>query len=266
MRIIKGAIHIHSLYSYDGEKSLNEIERIFRDRGVNFIFCTEHAETLEDPELASFLLECKSLSKDDFIIIPGLEFQCEDVEILGLNITRKLHFAGLEDLSEQIQANGGLAILAHPYKYNFKLSRASLEKLNGIEVWNCRYEGGSAPRISNINLLRTLNKEHIFAYAGLDFHNDQQNVKLYHYLAVEKLDLGEIVKTLKAGGFYIKSKRLKLDARANTSPCESILFSLLNWKYDLIKWGANICGRILRYLHIKPSKLLYKLVAFLEIC
>lgn len=260
MKQIKGAIHIHSLYSYDGEKSIEGIKSIFRDKGVDFIIFTEHAETLGDSEITSFVSECKSVSEENFIIIPGLEFLCENVEILGLGISKRLKFSGLNELIEEIQKNDGLAILPHPYKYKFSLDSASLKQLDGVEVWNYKYDG-NAPRIGNINLLKRLDNGSIFAYAGLDFHNDMQNIELYHYLTVEKLNSKEVIKALKAGRFYIKNKMIKLNSKPNIKFHEYLLFGLLNLKYDLLKRCMNIGGKILRYLHIKPPKFLYNIGA-----
>lgn len=261
MELIKGAIHIHSLYSYDGTKSLTEIKHIFKDMGCDFIICTEHAERMEDSELTSFVSECNSLSEVEFIIIPGFEFQCENIEIIGLNISKKLIFSGLNELIAQIQKNGGLAILAHPHKYKFNLNSGILEKLNGVEVWNCRYDGGRAPRVSNIKLLNRLNSGHVFAYAGLDFHSDRQNVALYHCITVEKLNSEEIIKKLKAGRFDIQTKAIELNSKADIKSCEHLLFRLLNLKYDVINCGVNIGYKILRYLHIKPPEFLYRIFA-----
>lgn len=262
MKQIKGAIHIHSLYSYDGEKSIEEIKSIFRDKGVDFIIFTEHTETLGDSEITSFVSKCKSLSEENFIVIPGLEFICENVEVLGLglSISKRLKFSGLNELIEEIQKNDGLAILAHPYKYKFSLDSASLKKLDGVEVWNYKYDG-NAPRIGNINLLKRLDNNSIFAYAGLDFHNDMQNIELYHYLTVEKINSEEIIKILKAGRFIIKNKLIKLNSKPNIKFHEYLLFSLLNLKYDLLKWCMNIGEKLLRYLHIKPPKFLYNIRA-----
>lgn len=171
----------------------------------------------------------------------------------------------MNELIAQIDENGGLAILAHPYKYKYKydfnLNAGILEKLNGVEVWNCRYEGGRAPRVSGIKLLNRLNSEHVFAYAGLDFHGDRQNVALYQYLTVEKLNSEEIIKKLNAGRFYIQTKAIELNSKADIKSGEQLLFSLLNLKYDVINRGVNSGYKILRYLHIKPPEFLYRIVA-----
>ena len=260
---IKGVIHVHSLYSYDGVKSIEEIKKLFKKVGIDFIILTEHIEGLDNSKLISFISDCKSLSENDFIIIPGLEFKCEDIEILGLNISKNFKYSGLDELISQIQKNGGLAILAHPYKYKSTINSifSSLGKLNGVEIWNSRYDG-SSPRVNNIILLKKLrlNKSNIFAYEGLDFHGDVQEIidakallislykvykrkiekrifpctELYHYLTVEKLSTEEIIDKLKRGEFYISRKNIIYDPNFNIKTYNYILFKLLNLEHDFL--------------------------------
>lgn len=277
---IKGIIHIHSLYSYDGIKSMEEIKKTFKDIGVNFIIFTEHIEKLNDFEMTSFISECKSLSENDFIIIPGFEFKCENIEILGLNISKNFKYSGLEELISQIQKNGGLAILAHPHKYVINNSIfSSLEKLDGVEVWNLRYDGFS-PRVNNIILLKKLrlNKNNIFAYVGLDYHNDLQNneyidrpnfllthlyaiykrdikkkifpsTNLCHYMTVEKLSLEEIIRSLKKGEFYIGYKNIRYDSILNIKLYNYILFNLSSLEFDFLIELMKIEIKILHLLN-----------------
>ena len=155
---------------------------------------------IRDDKFKLFISECKSLSEDDFVIIPGLEFRCENgLELLGLNISKKLNILEPKKLIELIQEKDGLAILAHPHKYKFNWDCAAIKNLNGVEIWNYLYDGKYAPRISSINLLKSLRKinKNIFAYVGVDFHNDVHTAELIHYVIVNKINSKEIIKSLK---------------------------------------------------------------------
>jgi hypothetical protein len=265
LNLIKGAIHIHSNYSYDGEKSLEDIKHLIKRKGISFICCTEHAETLDDSIFDSFVLECLSLSDENFIIIPGIEYKYENIEILALNMSKLIRFSSLDNMLAQIKEHGGLSILAHPHKYKDDYDLTPIKKINGIEIWNCRYEGGKAPRFTNIKLLRKLNKGHIYAYAGLDFHNERQNISLYHYLEVEKFDREGIINALAEGKYSIGNDKLKLNSVADIGTYKSIAFSLTNFKYDLTKWVVDTVRRFFHLLHIKPGKCLHRIMVFLDI-
>lgn len=262
MTVIKGAIHIHSLYSYDGKKSIEEIKHIYKSRGYNFIIMTEHAEKLEDDKFKLFISECKSLSEDDFVIIPGLEFRCKNgLEILGLNISKKLNILEPKKLIELIQEKDGLAILAHPHKYKFSWDYNILKNLNGVEIWNYLYDGKHAPRVTSINLLKSLTKtnKNIFAYCGVDFHDNVHTAELIHYVIINKISSKEIINSLKLGKFYIGNNRTKLNSKAEIKFYEYIWFDFLNLVYDVINTYAIISYKIIQYFGIKTPNFLYKL-------
>ena len=262
MTIVKGAIHIHSLYSYDGKKNMEEIKNIYKNKGYNFIILTEHAEKLEDDKFKLFISECKSLSEDNFVIISGLEFRCGNgLEILGLNIFKKLDVLEQNKLIKLIREMGGLAILAHPHKYNFNLDRTILKKLNGVEIWNYLYDGKYAPRISSIDLLKSLRKinKNIFAYAGVDFHNVVHTTELIHYVIVNKMNSKEIINSLRLGEFYISNNRFKLNSKAEIKFYEYMWFVFLNLVFDIINTCVVISYKIMQRFSIKPPNLLYKI-------
>ena len=52
----------------------------------------------------------------------------------------------MEELVEGIHAQGGIAVLAHPPIGSINMIGAIKAKLDGVEVWNGRYDGTVAPR------------------------------------------------------------------------------------------------------------------------
>ncbi|MCJ7443533.1 MAG: PHP domain-containing protein [Methanotrichaceae archaeon] len=250
MRLIKGVIHVHSQYSYDGTLPLKTIKNYFKERGFNFIIFTEHENKMGDDWIDLFVSECKSASEEDFIIIPGIEFKYEDIEILGLNLNKNIYYNGIKDLIKKIKINNGLAVLAHPkkYKYNFKNNLSILKELNGIEIWNCRYDGRHVPRVHSIKLLNLLRNENIFGYAGLDYHYIGESTQPYHQLYVKELTIQEIMENLKNGNYNIINNNLEIDSRANLTFSMYIIFLFKNYLYLFFKFifllGENFFHRL----------------------
>jgi histidinol phosphatase-like PHP family hydrolase len=83
----RGLIHIHTTYSYDGTVSLPDFAEIAKSRGINFIILTEHAEDFDDKKMQVLVNGCTNATHDDFLVIPGLEFNINnEIYILGIGI------------------------------------------------------------------------------------------------------------------------------------------------------------------------------------
>ena len=87
MKDLKGIIHVHSNYSYDGQHSIDEIAQFGRKRGYSFIGMTEHSDTLDEEKVALYVEECRRVSSPDCLIIPGIEFSCDNnLHLIGLGV------------------------------------------------------------------------------------------------------------------------------------------------------------------------------------
>ena len=116
---LKGIIHVHSNLSYDGQHSLEEIAQYAKKCGYGFVGMTEHSDTFDNDKMSDFVNECRRLSNSELLVIPGVEFTCENkLHLLGLGIE---HFTDVKDpisVARFIRAQGGLAIVSHPVRYN----------------------------------------------------------------------------------------------------------------------------------------------------
>ena len=134
-------LHIHSQASPDGRMPLTEIIRQARARGLHGIAITDH-DVLSQPDGAE---------QEDFLIIPGEEFSTEFGHLLGLFLTAPIPFSradgrsldapgGVRELIEAIHAQGGLAVLAHPFERERSAQRLEplVPLLDGMEIWNGR--------------------------------------------------------------------------------------------------------------------------------
>jgi histidinol phosphatase-like PHP family hydrolase len=204
----RGVLHVHSLFS-DGEESLERLIEIFRQMGLSFAAVSDHAEVFDEARMEEYVRLCESLSDDRFLVIPGLEFALHggDIHILGYGITRRVRFSSMEQLVDGIHNEGGLAVLAHPPAGSTNMIGPIKAKLDGIEVWNARYDGVYAPRADSFQLLRRVRSQNVnaVAYCGIDLHKVSQTRKpVYTEVDIESLDRSAIMSALRAGRFTLR--------------------------------------------------------------
>jgi predicted metal-dependent phosphoesterase TrpH len=210
----KGAFHVHSVFS-DGEESLERIVEVFKATGMDFIAVSDHAEVFDDSRMDQYVDACESLSDSKFLVIPGLEFAVKSagIHILGYGITRRVRYRDMEELVDGIHEARGVAVLAHPPQGSINMIRSIKDKLDGIEVWNGRYDGTVTPRADSFQLLRrvrSLNAK-AAAYCGIDLHKISQ-VRRLVYIDVEsdRLEREAIVAKLRTGDFRLCGRNLAI--------------------------------------------------------
>ena len=139
--ILRLDLHIHSQASPDGRMPVDEILRRARECGLNGVAITDH-DRLYRPD---------GTEPQDLLVIPGVEFSTEHGHLLGLFLTEPIPFSrekgrapdapgGVRELIEAIHAQGGLAVLAHPFEHNSSEERLLplAPLLDGMETWNGR--------------------------------------------------------------------------------------------------------------------------------
>ena len=179
----RGLFHVHSVFS-DGEESLERLVEIFRQSDMSFAAVSDHAEVFDNGRMEQYVRLCESLSDTGFLVIPGLEFALHggDIHILGYGITRRVRFTSMEQLVDGIHDEGGIAVLAHPPAGSTNMIGPIKTKLDGIEVWNGRYDGVHAPRAGSFQLFRRVRQHNVTtaAYCGVDLHKLSQTRKLLY--------------------------------------------------------------------------------------
>jgi histidinol phosphatase-like PHP family hydrolase len=210
----RGVFHVHSVFS-DGEDSLECLVEIFRLSGMSFAAVSDHAEAFNDQEIERYIDRCESLSGDDFLVIPGLEFALHggNIHILGYGINRRVRFVSMDQLVDGIHSQGGVAVLAHPPVGATNLIGSIKAKLDGIEVWNGRYDGTYVPRAASLQLLRSIRTQNVeaAAYCGIDLHRSKQaRNPLYAEVDAETLEREVLIEAIRAGRFTLHGGRVSI--------------------------------------------------------
>jgi predicted metal-dependent phosphoesterase TrpH len=172
-------LHVHSAQSIDGQMSLGEIIDAARSRGLDGVAVCEHDRLFQPDEELEV--------PEDFLLIPGEEFTTEFGHVLGLFLTKEIRyrmceygaseeaiFENVEHLCASIHEQGGLCVVAHPFKSDRSADRLLpiLGWIDGIETWNAR-AGSRYPEANSMAALFA-RIHRLPAFAGSDAHLKQE--------------------------------------------------------------------------------------------
>jgi hypothetical protein len=231
---MKGLIHIHSNYS-DGELSLQEIKKEANSLGIKFVLMADHMEYFSSQEqVDKFVKECDKLSGEDFLMVPGLEISPKgDYHIIVYNGREFIKADSTIDSLVKIKSTENqFLVLAHASHYSGILPSKIVEKLNGVEVWNAKYDSKHAPSIKSYSFLEGNN---LVAMAGLDSHSRVSLNKLVIEVDIDNLNILSIFKSFRDKNFLIYNKKKKININRPFSLCQKIYFLLINFLYFLIR-------------------------------
>ncbi len=152
-------LHIHTHYSQDATGTPWDIAQFLKKKGFHGMAVTDHnivkgaLKILKDPPL-------------DFIIIPGCEISTAHGHILALGITEPIK-KGLspQETIENIQDNGGLAIIPHPFRF-FTGIKKNFSHADAIETFN-----GRCSYWCNLRAYKLARQRQIAQTGGSDAHD-----------------------------------------------------------------------------------------------
>ncbi len=125
-------MHMHSRHSFDGVMAPAHIVALARRRGLAGIAVSDHDSLTGG-------LRARDANRDpDFLVIVGMEVATEVGDILGLFLSRPIVSRRSLDVVAEIHAQGGVAILPHPYAHHKDLTPPLLSQLDGVEIYNGR--------------------------------------------------------------------------------------------------------------------------------
>ena len=169
------AAHVHSAWSYDGRYALDEITRMFARLGFDGVLLSEHDRGWDALHYREFRSACEKASTHQITMIPGIEYSdaANDVHVL---VWGRDEFLGAalptDELLARLDEGPGIAVLAHPGRRDVarRLPDHVLERFDGIEVWNRKYDGVQ-PSVGATRLAEELGA---VPFVGLDFHTRRQ--------------------------------------------------------------------------------------------
>jgi len=241
----RGIIHVHSTFSYDGQNTLGELAAMGKSRGYSFIGMTEHSDTFDHPKMAAFVQECRSLSDASFVLIPGIEFSCGPLHLLGLGLDRFTESTDPVLVTRFIQEQGGLAAVAHPSRYRYQVPEALVAELDGIEVWNASYDSRFVPDRRVIELWRTLLRTNgkLMGFGGQDLHRITSNRHVSLVLPDEGGSLAavEVLGHLRSRSFAMTNGMFTIRPDRPPGPLQAVLTA---WAWRAVRANKLIRRRL----------------------
>jgi predicted metal-dependent phosphoesterase TrpH len=158
----------HPIWGIDGIHGPEKIVEMAVRIGLDGIAITDHNCVKGSQKAIQYVAE-KNLS---LLVIPGAEIRSSEGDILALGIQEDIKpKLSIFDTVDQIKAQGGIAIAAHPYKYNTKLGVKLLDaavssRFDAIEVFNSCLRKGA-----NEKALKLAEKLKMVGVAGSDAHS-----------------------------------------------------------------------------------------------
>lgn len=239
MKLLKGIIHVHSSYSYDGQHSLEEIAQYGVKRGYSFIGMSEHSDTLNRERMAKYVKDCQAVSTSSCLVIPGIEFTCENnLHLVGLGVREYTDTKDPIKVTRFIHQQRGIAIVAHPIRYRYQIPQNLAGAVDGIEVWNAAYDGRFVPNDRSLNLLKDFRNHNrpSYAFGAQDLHQITDHSHVQITVSCDDLKEDTILKALKEGNFKISNPYFAIDSRCEPGWPKLVQIYVARRMYYLAKW------------------------------
>lgn len=195
--------HVHSTFSFDGKVPLHELAALFRAKGVQVVLMSEHVEPLDVASVRRFIDECAQLSDDSLLLLPGLEL--EYYNVLAYGITDVPEWDDPRELVEPFRNQGAYLALSHPAKLHASAEEVAFPVVEGVEVWNNKYDGKGALRPASLALYRELaeRRPELTPLCGLDFHRTSDYADVTMSLDAAELTRAAVLDALHRGAVRI---------------------------------------------------------------
>ena len=129
---MKFDLHVHSMYSKDSFLKPETILKVARKRGLDGVAVTDHNT------IKGGLATQKINDNKDFTVIVGSEIKTEFGDIIGLFLQEEIISRNFNEVVEEIKNQGGLTILAHPFRKGITFPSNFMNKIDLIEAFNAR--------------------------------------------------------------------------------------------------------------------------------
>lgn len=212
--MLKADLHVHSVGSYDGSASVDEILDAAVDAGLDAVAITDHDEIEES-------LEAADRAGDRGLVgVPGVEVSTADGHLLALGVDERPS-AGepVGETVERVRELGGAAVVPHPFQRT-RHGVGAVEDVDAVETYNSRLFTGLANRRAR----RFARKNGLPELAGSDAHIAEMVGRAYTVIDSEP-DADALVEAIKQGRTETHGKRTP-------------------WTLSARQFGARIPGRL----------------------
>jgi len=132
-------LHVHTRFSRDSRNDPARVIDAALRRGLVGIAVCDH-DAFRGVEAV------RKAAPPGFLVVPGMEISTRFGHLLGLFLREAVRTKDPFEAVEAIHAQGGLAILAHPFARHRAVDPAFAARLDGCEGYNARYSRASRKR------------------------------------------------------------------------------------------------------------------------
>ena len=143
-------LHNHTRYSPDSRVAPADLVRVARKAGLDGVAITDH-------NAVGGIREAEEAAGTEFIVIPGLEISTKSGHVLAYGIREVVpRDLSVAETVRRIEAIGGVAVAAHPYRFWSGLGEAALSEASFVayETCNARTLRGGNERARALALAR----------------------------------------------------------------------------------------------------------------
>ncbi len=130
-----GVIHVHTTYSHDADGTFEDVVRVANAQGLHFVITTEHnnLQALRDG-LQGW--------HGNVLILVGMEISTKSGHYVAMNVTEEVDRLNLtaQQVIDEVNRQGGLGFIAHPYFKKARWSNWSVTGFTGIEGYNVAHD------------------------------------------------------------------------------------------------------------------------------
>ena len=206
---VKGDFHSHTKHS-DGSLSVEELVQNAIDRGLDFIFLTDHNK----------ISGWESAREEKFPLFPGIEFTTFWGHFTAFGITRYIEWdninsdKGIIEVSELVHSQGGLFCVAHPFTIGDPVCTGcrciidvDWKYVDALEVWAGTFSQRRHENTEALKLWRNLLNQgyRITGIGSTDIHSlkDIYPDVPATFVLVEDLTLSNVLNSVKKGRVYV---------------------------------------------------------------
>lgn len=186
--IIKADLHTHTVRSFDGRQSPDQLVAAAKKKGLQAVAITDHGRFSTLPE-----------QLDGILLIPGCEFYSDAGHITGLFMERvpELHRMTGAEAVEEIHRCGGIAVLAHPFQKPDRTEKELAFDADAIETANARaaYKNPDA----NTHAAAYAEARGLPALGGSDAHSVQEVGNAYTVIECNELSRDALKQAILCG-------------------------------------------------------------------
>jgi predicted metal-dependent phosphoesterase TrpH len=212
--MLKADLHVHSVGSYDGSASVEEILDAAVEAGLDAVAVTDHDEIEQSLEAAD------RADERGLVGVPGVEVSTEEGHLLALGVEQRPSAnESVPDTIERVRELGGAAVVPHPFQ-RMRHGIGAVEDCDAIETYNSRLFTG----LANKRARRFARRNDLPELAGSDAHIAEMVGRAYTLIDADR-DADSLIEAIKDG---------RTETRGKRTP----------WTLSAWQFGARVPGRI----------------------